>query len=108
MREKRKVLKKMAKCTEGEEKKIVIARRKIIMDYICQIKRAHKRKKAMEVAKTLKKEGGFDANVFWKHAKTMNGRKTEIAASICYTEGKIENNHGKIEEIYIENFAKGY
>ena len=78
LREKRKVLKKMAKCTEGEEKKIIIARRKkIIMDYICQIKRAQKRRKEMEVAKRLKRERGFGANAFWKHAKSMKGRKKE-------------------------------
>ena len=61
---------------KGEETKMIIARRKIIMAYICHIKWTQKKRKAMEVAKRLK-ERGFDANAFWKHAKSMQNRWKE-------------------------------
>ena len=106
LREKRKKLKKEAKEKEGEEKKILIERRKVILEHICKLKREERKEKARKVAKKLKSENGFDINAFWKHAERMKGRKAETATSMENEKGEIEIEPEKIKEIYKQFYQK--
>ena len=50
----------------------------------------------MEVARRIKKEGGFDANAFWRHAEAIKGRTKVIATAMHRTDGTREKDQDKI------------
>ena len=58
-RSKRKQLKKKSKEARGMQKMMMIERRKMLLTHICQTKQHQKKKKAMEVAKRIKKRRWF-------------------------------------------------
>ena len=105
-RNKRKQLKKKSKQAEGGEKKMMIERRKILLQHICQTKQTQKKKKAMQVARKIKKEGGFDANAFWKYQEAIKGRKKEIATAMNRADGTKEKDKEKIKEMYREYYQQ--
>ena len=81
-------------------------RRKLLQQFIEEEKKKQEKIKILETAKNIKKEGGFDANAFWKHEEKMKGRKTETATAMIDENGKIEEDPEKIKEIYKKFYQK--
>ena len=106
LRKKKKELKDLMKRKVGEEKKIIAERRKLITEFINDIKRKQEASKVSRIAEKIRKEGGFDANAFWKHAAEMRGNKKETATAVKDEEGKIEEDPVKIKEIHRRYFEK--
>ena len=91
---------------QGEQKETIMSRRDLITEFIKEIKQNQERKKITETAIRIKKEGGFDANAFWKHDEMMKGRKKEPAVAIKNEKGEIEEDPEKIKEIYRNFYEK--
>ncbi len=73
-------------------------RRMLLQQFIDEEKKKQERIKIIEIAKSIKKEKGFDANAFWIHAERMRGRKAETATAMLDEEGNIEEDPRKSEK----------
>ncbi len=103
LRRKRKLLKiENAK----EWKEINQERRKLLQQFIDEEKKKQEKIKIVETAKNIKKEGGFDANAFWKHLEQMRGGKVEVATAMFDENGNIEEDPEKIRNIYKTFYQK--
>ena len=98
LRRRRKQLKEE---NRGQENEINKERRKLLQQFIEEEEAKQERNRVIETAKNIKKEGGFDANAYWKHMEKLQGRKAEPATAMLDEKGKIEEDPEKIrEEIY--------
>ena len=106
-RKKRKHLKQRMKETKSKENRNILnERRKLLLEFIYELKKKQEMTKITEMANKIKAEGGFDANAFWKHREMMMGRKKEIATAIKTETGEIEEDPEKIKEIYRSFYQK--
>ena len=62
--------------------------------------------KVTEIAEQIRKEGGFDANAFWKHAEKIRGKKSETGTAMKDEDGKIQEDPEKVKEIHKRYFEK--
>ena len=95
-----------SKAANREEREMIKKRRNLIQEFIREIQQKQERTRIVETAKKIKKNGGFDANAFWKHAEKMQGRKTEPPTAMKGEDGQMEEDPEKIKEIYLNFYAK--
>ena len=78
----------------------------MITEFINDIKEKQEKSKVIEIAEKIRKNGGFDANAFWKYAEEIRGRKKETATAMKDEDGNIEEDPEKIKEIHKRYFEK--
>ena len=107
LRKRKQMLKKISRqLEEKEDQNIMNERRKLITEFINEIKEKQAETKVIEVAEKIRKDGGFDANAFWKHSEIMRGRKKELATAMKDENGRIKEDPEEIKEIYRNYFEK--
>ena len=106
LRRKKKTLRKLLPKRTGEERRILIERRKLITGFINEIKQQQEKAKVTEIAERIRKDGGFDSNAYWKYEEKMKGKKKETATAMKDENGKIEEEPEKIKEIHRKYFEK--
>ena len=97
---------KIQQSKSSEERKLLKQRKNLIREFIREIQQKQERRRIEEIANKIKKDGGFDANAFWKHAEMTRGRKAEPATAMKREDGQIEEDPEEIKEIYLKFYEK--
>ena len=82
------------------------ARRKVLQQIIDEELAKQERNRVIQIANNIKKEKGFDANAYWEFDKRMKKRNAEVATAMMDEKGNLEEDPGKIREIYKTFYQK--
>ena len=74
--------------------------KKLLLQLIEEELMIQEKKRITRIAMNIKKQSGFDGNVFWELSKRLKGKKTETATAMFNEEGKLEEDPEKIKQIY--------